>query len=863
MQPPASSFSQPCQRAFFYGAAAGLSPALQRLAQGLSQHGLTCHCRGAAAAGAPPPAEEISPDDCDVVILDRSSLRSASQPFPAFPSYLFHAQRPYATVYLETEAGPESVWGFELQFDLVLTTRLRGDRPQPQTVYPLSATTPEAMAQALLTAWQQGLPVAHRRRWDRPRPPLAPRPEGWGPLNLLLCPDWAQPEPALQADLTMVLRHLVAHPDNQVMTLLVESSAIGSEAAELRLSAVAMELLLREDLGDSAATLLPFEAIADGAALLPHLHLGLRLAQDARPPDLPLPTVSLADFATLRAAQIWQRAGDRLAASGQWQAAAREYRQALAVQPEGSVYWSLSECYRNLQQPHKLLAALEANLALTPQAAHLHFQLIFEAQHRGELAAAIAQAEAAIAHCPRDYTFRILYHLLMPLIYERVEDIAIYKERFQSGLQTLIEGTPLTTAAEQHQALAGISRVTNFYRAYQADNVREVQQTYGQFISRITAAVFPLWAQPLPRPKLAPGEKIRIGYASAYLHAYSGTLWLTGWLKYADRQQFEIYCYYTGSTPDAITQVFRDHCDVFHPLTSDLVATAQQIRSDNLHILIFPELGMDAPTFTVASLRLAPVQCTAWGHPVTTGLPTIDYFLSSELMEPEQAQEHYTETLVRLPNIGVAYPKPLIPPLTKTRADYGLPEAAVLYLCCQAPFKYLPHHDDLFPAIAQQIPQAKFIWFRATLLEQRLIQAFAAVGLNYQDYCLFFTVPERQDYLALNQLADIYLDTLDWSGGNTSLEAIACGLPIVTCPGEFMRGRHTDSFLKMIGVTETIARDEADYLQIALRLGRDPDWRQVIRRRMQDQGDRLYDDRGCVRGLEAFYRSVVTPTDEA
>ena len=95
---------------------------------------------------------------------------------------------------------------------------------------------------------------------------------------------------------------------------------------------------------------------------------------------------------------------------------------------------------------------------------------------------------------------------------------------------------------------------------------------------------------------------------------------------------------------------------------------------------MYPEIGMNAPTMQMAALRLAPVQCTAWGHPVTTGLPTIDYFLSSELMEAENAQDHYSEKLIRLPNIGVSYPKPYIPSLSKTRADYQLPEDAILYL---------------------------------------------------------------------------------------------------------------------------------------------------------------------------------------
>ena len=470
---------------------------------------------------------------------------------------------------------------------------------------------------------------------------------------------------------------------------------------------------------------------------------------------------------------------------------------------------------------------------------------------------ALSSARAAFNLLPNDYTFKILKNLLIPRFYNTQEEIYFYRQQFKRGLHNLIRETTLKTPEEKKDALAGIGRLTNFYLSYQAQNDRDLQRQYGELVHQIMAANYPQWVKPLSMPPLQRNNKIRIGYASAYLHSYSGTLWLNGWLKYCDRQSFEIYCYYTGNQPDPVTQKFRDYSDVFHHIPHNLEAVCEQILADKLHILVFPEIGMDSQTMQMAALRLAPVQCVAWGHPVTSGLPTVDYFLSSELMESENAQDHYSETLIRLPNIGVSYPKPYIPPRTKTRADYQLLEEAVLYLCCQAPFKYLPQYDYIFAEIARRVPQARFLFLRGELLQSRLERAFSAVGFKYEEYCLFLTIPERFDYLMINLLSDVYLDTLDWSGGNTSLEAIACHLPIVTYPGEFMRGRHSDSFLKMIGVTDTIAEDEAEYIEIAVKLGLDSAWRQDIAERMKENHERLFDDKVCVAGLEAFYKQVV------
>ncbi|MBD2499158.1 O-linked N-acetylglucosamine transferase, SPINDLY family protein [Anabaena azotica] len=549
---------------------------------------------------------------------------------------------------------------------------------------------------------------------------------------------------------------------------------------------------------------------------------------------------------------------NRLFSQGRWQDAIASYQKLIELQQDSAdIYWNLSQCYRNLNLQDDYFQTLKQGIEHYPKDGRLHFTLIIDLRRNGRTEEAIEYADKACQCLPDDYTFQLLKHLTVPSVYNNPEEIAFYRQRYTQGLQTLIAETSLNTVEEKQSALAGINRLTNFYLSYQAQNDIDLQRQYGNLVHQIMAANFPQWVVPVSMPKLQPNQKIRVGYVSHYLHSYSGTLWLTGWLKYCDRQNFEIYCYYTGNDPDAVTEKFQEYSDVFHHIPYNLPAVCEQIIADKLHILVYPEIGMNPQTMCMAALRLAPVQCVAWGHPVTTGLPTIDYFLSSELMEAENAQEHYSEKLILLPNIGVSYPKPYIPPVCKTRADFGLSDDDVLYLCCQAPFKYLPQYDFILAEIAYRVPQAKFIFLRGTLLQERLQRAFAALGLEYRDYCVFLNIPERLDYLMINLLSEVYLDTFTWSGGNTTLEAIACNLPIVTCPSEFMRGRHSDSFLKMLGVTDTIAKNEAEYIEIAVRLGLDPNWRGEISERMSQLHERLFDDRVCVAGLEAFYQQVV------
>jgi predicted O-linked N-acetylglucosamine transferase (SPINDLY family) len=273
---------------------------------------------------------------------------------------------------------------------------------------------------------------------------------------------------------------------------------------------------------------------------------------------------------------------------------------------------------------------------------------------------------------------------------------------------------------------------------------------------------------------------------------------------------------------------------------------------------------MNSGITQIAGLRLAPIQCTTWAHPVTSGLPTMDYFLSSDLMEPKNAQAQYSEQLIRLPNIAFSYPKPSLPEVSKTRLEFRLREEAVLYLSCQSLSKYLPPYDYIFPEIAQRVPSAQFAFVSShqsahitEQFQQRLQRAFANFDLKMEDYCVMVPRQYTIGYFNLMLDSDIFLDTFRYSGSLTSLDAIACNLPIVTCPGELMRGRQSYAFLKILGVTETIAKNEAEYIEIAVRLGLDSAWRDSIVQQMKQGHFYLYDDKRCVATLEEFYQRLV------
>src|SRR5258706_438371 len=234
------------------------------------------------------------------------------------------------------------------------------------------------------------------------------------------------------------------------------------------------------------------------------------------------------------------------------------------------------------------------------------------------------------------------------------------------------------------------------------------------------------------------------------------------------------------------------------------------ILADRPHVLIYPDIGMSTEASELAALRLAPAQCGYIGHPQTSGFPTLDYFLSGELIEPANGQDHYIEKLVKLANAGFYYEPLALPPAAVTREELGLRPNATAYWCAQSLFKYLPQHDEVFPRIAREAGDCQFVFIRhfgrevTELFQKRLDRAFAAAGLKADDHCVFLDGMEMSRFAAASAQCDLMLDSIGWSGGNTTLEALAQDLPVVTFQGELMRGRVSAGILRMMGMPETI-----------------------------------------------------------
>jgi protein O-GlcNAc transferase len=358
----------------------------------------------------------------------------------------------------------------------------------------------------------------------------------------------------------------------------------------------------------------------------------------------------------------------------------------------------------------------------------------------------------------------------IPILYQKEEEILWSRARYRQELENLKGSITLDRKSEREEAAK--EHLYPFYLPYQGHNDCELQRTYGELMSRIQTARYPQFNQ---TPTFAPiklGGQIRVGFVSN--HFYHHVNWhviIKGWIRNLNKARYRLFGYHTGPQKDGQTEVARQAFSRFVENIYSPEKLGRIIRNDRLHMLIYPEVGMNFLTDELAALRLAPIQCVSWGQPFTSGLPTIDYFLSSELMEPLLAEGHYTERLVRLPNLSIHYAPPDIPEIHENRAGFGLPADGVLFLCAQALWKYLPHYDEVFPRIAKELGKCHFVFKKHYQSPQitdkfrwRLDQEFARYGLNSEDYVTLLPIMDDAHYYALYRLVDIFLDSLGYTG---------------------------------------------------------------------------------------------------
>ena len=512
-------------------------------------------------------------------------------------------------------------------------------------------------------------------------------------------------------------------------------------------------------------------------------------------------------------------------------------------------YLGLGSVYKEVRKADQAIACFQKVLRLNPHAAAAYEKLAIVYNDLGASRQARAYLDRKINIQP-DFADEVKKAMMMPVVYDSVDEIDECRKTFVDELEQLIGQAK--RIHDPHRQIGA----TNFILALHGKNERPIRETLARFYRSICPDLE--WTSPW-LPAHRSGKRVRIGMLSKFFNNTTiGSLY-HGLIENLPKSKFRLSLFRLPGKEDELSRRMAEAADEVVTLPPDFRKAREMVGRKQLDVLFYPEIGMDALTYFIAFSRLAPVQCKR-GFQITTGIPAIDYFISSDAAEPMNAQRFYSERLVRLKGTGYYYHRPPKPALRPIRTAFGLPEKQKLYLCPQSLFKLHPDFDVFLEAVLRKDPDGCIVLLEGQYKQwkkQLLKRLSRTIGEELVRRIHFVPRMPRKQFLQLYLLADAVIDTIHFSGGHTSLECFAWGIPVVTLPTEMLPGRLTYGFYRQMEIMDCVAEDVGGYAQIACRLANDSAWYDRIHQKIARRSNVLFENRNDVEELAAFLLKAV------
>ena len=580
-------------------------------------------------------------------------------------------------------------------------------------------------------------------------------------------------------------------------------------------------------------------------------------------------------------AEAYNNLGALLSDQNKLEEAAACCRRALELKPDfADAHGNLGGIFTRQEQLDEAVACYRRALELRPDFAEMHNNLgaILEKQGRFDEAAAccrralelkpdfaeatsnlgillaqqgmVAEAKEcylkALEFQPRHAVWRLSVLSLCPSVFGSNEDI----EHYRRALLGEIEGFSGTELGLDFPALATTGCTPSFNLQYHGRDDRPIREAYARLFRNCFPTEIPAGSS----------GRARIGFVVTNRHEKAFLKSIGAVLERMDQDSFELVVVGSDRGMSMLRPAIRNPAIRLLGVPNRFDAFLDTIRAARCDLLYYWEVGTDSTNYFLPFFRLAPVQCTSWGIQNTSGIPQLDHYLSSALLEPEDAQSHYTENLVLASTLLTYQQRITAEDSPKPREHFGIAPEQHLYLCAQQLRKFHPDFDPMMAGILRNDPQGVVIAVEdrhGHFIAGQLRQRFAATIPDVADRIVFLPFQHESDYRSLTAAADVLLDPLHYGGVNSSYDAFSLSKPIVTLPSRFQRGRYTLACYKKMGLSECVASDPQEYIDIAVALGTDAAYRSEVSQKIRRASPVLFDDIEAVREHERIFNALI------
>jgi protein O-GlcNAc transferase len=480
---------------------------------------------------------------------------------------------------------------------------------------------------------------------------------------------------------------------------------------------------------------------------------------------------------------------------------------------------------------------LQRAIAAQPKLADAHYNLGVALQSLKRYDEAIGSLQTALELAPRS-AYTLGYVLWNELSICRWRELDARVDALRSQLRE-VPAAPFTFLAISHSA--------EEQRRCAALHVRE----------KVPGRPALLWQGTRYRHK-----KIRLAYLSADFREHPVAQLTAGLFERHDRERFEVFGISYGVDDRSamrrrLMQGFDRFVDVLRLSDAGAAGSLRELEVD---------IAIDLQGHTTGSRpgilahRPAPVQAGYLGYAGTSGAEFIDYVIADAFVVPAEQKRFFSEQVIHLPDcFQVNDHQRVSAASAPTRAAEGLPEKGFVFCCFNNTYKLNPWMFDIWMRLLREIAGG-VLWLRDEnkTATGNLREEARARGIDPSRIVFARRVPAFADHLARHRLADLFLDTLPYNAHTTASDALAAGLPLLTCAGSAYAGRVAGSLLRTIGLPELITGSLQDYEALALKLARDRRLLADLRARLERNlaTSPLFDTDRFRRHIEAAYTKM-------
>lgn len=344
-------------------------------------------------------------------------------------------------------------------------------------------------------------------------------------------------------------------------------------------------------------------------------------------------------------------------------------------------------------------------------------------------------------------------------------------------------------------------------------------------------------------------KKIRVGFLSNHFTPQTETFSILPAFEHLDRG-FEVILYANVTNGHQLEKYCESRVARLVQLPKDLNAKVQMIRQDDLD-MIWIGTNVTAGTNQIAILalhRLARIQGTLFSSPVTTGFRNMNFYISGELSEPLNADEHYSEQLIKLKNTGYCFNYDVNPfevTVNFSRQILGIAENSIIFSAGANVYKIVPELIESWASILSKTPNSILLlypfapsWSSSYPKEPFIkhLQLFLEkFNVKAEQLIVVESLPTRADVKECLKLVDIYLDSHPYTGSNSNVDPLELGLPVIVMEGNSMRTRQGAAILRSIGLDDLVVQDEESYINLAVKLGTNADLRKQYREQILEK----------------------------